>query len=540
MLAVTAIVLVVLALWREPEPLFIASTRRWKRALPILGRVAVAGLFSAVITSYLWFPFLREQKYLRTTRVHINGNLGINQAKSNTFGALDVTWRLLSGGTFDYNRLPVLTLLLGLGFAWAIVRHTRQSRVALALLTVWLMLYSGRSMLGSLGDFLPMHETLPISRFIGGVDLAAILLIGVGGEWLWTQFSFLGERWRTIVPATIVLLFMIPALIERHFYYAYNALWMKETQTKLESDRDWQAILETLKTLPPGRIYAGQMSCWSRRHKFVSQGHVRYWNEGSSLKIGLLAAYDLLIFNDFDTLAPPYLNLSLNSEFVFYFDDADPAWYRLFNVRYVVAPAERRMGPFLTPLKTTPNYTLYRADSSRGYGELAKSMTLETAISQRDLFDRNLSWLITGAPAQGSFIRWSYASPGGGAINGGFYTGVPADGSVTDQEFGPGLMGLRVNSPVPSMLVIKTSYHPNWRVTIDGHATDTFMTSPSFIGVQVPAGDHLVRAEYRSAGLKKILLMIGALALLAALALGRRFDRFDTTLVLKIASERPK
>jgi uncharacterized membrane protein YfhO len=90
------------------------------------------------------------------------------------------------------------------------------------------------------------------------------------------------------------------------------------------------------------------------------------------------------------------------------------------------------------------------------------------------------------------------------------------------------------------MLVIKTSYHPNWRVAIDGHATDTFMTSPSFIGVQVPAGDHLVRAEYRSAGLKKILLMIGALALLATLALGRRFDRFDTTLVLKIASERPK
>jgi hypothetical protein len=519
MLVVTAIVLVVLALWREPEPRFIAVSR-WKRALPILGRVSVVGLFSGVITSYLWFPILREQQYLR----------GIKGSKGNPFGALEVTSRLLSGQMFDHNRLPVLTLLLGLGFAWSIGRHTRrQSRVALALLTVWLMLYSGRPLLGSLIDLLPMHGSLPMSRFSGGVDLAAILLIGVGGEWLWTQFSFLGERWRAIVPATIMLLVMTPALIERHAFYTNNATWMKETQTKLESDRDWQAILETLKRLPPGRIYAGQRDWWGRRYKFDSQGQLSVWGEGRSLKIGSiasLAGFDLLIFDDFDTLAPPYQGVSLNSDFVFYFDDANPAWYNLFNVRYVVAPAERRMELFLTPLKTTPKYTLYRADSSGGYGELVKSMNPGVAISQRDLHDRNLAWLMSDAPAQGSFIRWSY-TPGRGAMNWKFDTGVPADGSVTDQEFGPGLIRLRVNSPAPSLLVIKTTYHPNWRVTVDGRAAETFMASPSFIGVQVAAGDHLLSAEYLSGGLKKILLMMGALALLAALALGGRFDRLD-------------
>ena len=141
------------------------------------------------------------------------------------------------------------------------------------------MLYSGRAMWGSLIDLLPMHEGLPISRFKGGVDLAAILMIGVGGEWLWTQFAFLGERWRAIVPATIVLLIMVPALFDRHTYYANNDLAMKETQTKLESDGDWQAILENLKTLPPGRTYAGQRHGWGR-----------------SPKIGTLGAKDLLNF----------------------------------------------------------------------------------------------------------------------------------------------------------------------------------------------------------------------------------------------------
>lgn len=517
MLAVTAIVLIMLALWREPQP-FSAIPRR-KRALPILGRVAIVGLFSAVITSYLWFPFLRELQYLQ----------GLDQrvSKGNPFGALEGMSRLLSGQMFDYERLPVLTLLLGLGVARAIGRYTPQSRVALVLLTVWLMVYS---------DLLPMHVGLPISRFSGGVDLATILLIGVGGEWVWTQFSFLGERWRVIVPATIMLLVLVPALIERQAFYANNALWMKEAQTKLESDHDWQAILETLKTLPPGRIYAGQRDWWGRRHKFDSQGQLTVWGEGRSLKIGSLAVFDLLIFDDFDTLAPPYQGVSLNSHFVFYFDDADPASYRLFNVRYVVAPAERQMGLFLTPLKTTRNYTLYRADSSGGFGELAKSMYPQVTISQRDQLDRNIAWLISDAPAQGSFIRWNYA-PGGDAMNGKFDTGVPADGSVTDQEFGPGLIRLRVKSPAPSLLVIKTTYHPNWRVTIDGHAAESFMASPSFIGVQVPPGDHLVCAEYLSGGLKKILLMMGALALLAALAFGGRFDRLDARLYPKLPLE---
>src|SRR5215469_7373961 len=175
MLAMTAIVLVVLAIWREPEPLFVGATR-WKRALPILRRLAVVGLFAGIITSYLWFPILREQRYLQSTI--------LRESKGNSFGALEATSRLLSGQMFDHNRQPVFTLLLGLGFAWSIGRYTRQSRLALALLLVWLILYSGHPLLGSLVDLLQLHAGLPTRRFSGGVDLAAILLMGVGGELL--------------------------------------------------------------------------------------------------------------------------------------------------------------------------------------------------------------------------------------------------------------------------------------------------------------------------------------------------------------------
>ena len=59
------------------------------------------------------------------------------------------------------------------------------------------------------------------------------------------------------------------------------------------------------------------------------------------------------------------------------------------------------------------------------------------------------------------------------------------------------------------------------------------MVSPSFIGTLIGPGPHEVTAEYRSSKLKKLLIIISSLALLATLALGffglepALFGRFD-------------
>jgi len=57
--------------------------------------------------------------------------------------------------------------------------------------------------------------------------------------------------------------------------------------------------------------------------------------------------------------------------------------------------------------------------------------------------------------------------------------------------------------------VLKVTYHPNWRVTVDDRAVDTFMVSPGFIGFQLPPGQHFVTAQYLSTPLKAPLLWIG-------------------------------
>lgn len=67
--------------------------------------------------------------------------------------------------------------------------------------------------------------------------------------------------------------------------------------------------------------------------------------------------------------------------------------------------------------------------------------------------------------------------------------------------------------------MLKATYHTNWRATVDGVETDTVMPMPSFVGVQLPPGDHKVLLEYRLHRLRMILLTSGLLTLpLIALA----------------------
>ncbi len=86
----------------------------------------------------------------------------------------------------------------------------------------------------------------------------------------------------------------------------------------------------------------------------------------------------------------------------------------------------------------------------------------------------------------------------------------------------PGRIDLEVKCPEASTLVLKVTYHPNWRVAVDGRAARSFMVSPSFVGFAVPAGSHQISAEYRSTALKTVLLLLGAGTLLAVILLRRR------------------
>ena len=471
-----------------------------------IARLAVVGGLVAVITAYMSVPFLLGKAYLSVS-------LYLQRWKYDSYGAGEIFTALVNGDMLDFGRLPVLTALLALGLAAAAFTRTRPARLALVLFVAWLLLYFGRPTWGRLIDVLPLHEGLIMHRFSGSVHLAAILLIGLGGDWIWRQLGPLAGRSRPVVLVLLVLALLVPAFLERRAYYTLNSQAMERSRQALDADADARTILATLRELPPGRSHAGLRANW-----------------GSRLRVADLPFYALLIFHRIVAVSPPFQSLSLNADLVWHFDDHNPAHYDLFDVKYLVAPRTWTSPGFVRPIRETARYVLYEAPT-RGYTQFAAVSERAVPASQDSLFRQNLTWFLSDKPAAGRFVRYDFppgrraerqgtvaADPGPGA-----QTGCPA-GRTTEERVWPGQIAVMAECPAASTLVFKVTYHPNWRVTVDGDQAPTFMVSPSFIGVSIPAGRHEVRAEYRPAMYRMALLILGLSTLAAMVILSHRLE----------------
>lgn len=464
-------------------------------------RFAVLGILVALTTAYFWLPFLLFKAYL-------NASPYLERWKYDSFGARDILTWLMNGDLLDYGRLPVLTVLLAIGVASALFARTRPERLALVLFLFSLVLFFGRPTLGRLADLLPMHEGLQFVRFNAGVHMAAILLMGVGGEWIWQRLARLPRHSHTVAAGLLLLVLMAPALRERWGYYALNTQWMNRTKQALDTDQDARAILAALAELPPGRTYAGLPNNWGRE-----------------MKLGDLHFYDLLTFHRIVATSPQHASFSLNADLVWDFDDRNPAHYDLFNLKYVVAPSDLAMSPFLRRIKETPRYILYQAETS-GTARFAGISGLKDVSSQSSLLSENRSWLVSPNPGAGRFIRYDYP-PGSDGSRGATPAGCPGGGAISEERVLPGQVDLRVECPAASALVLKMTYHPNWQVAIDGRPQRPFMVSPSFLGVDVPAGVHQVRAVYHSPWWKTALLLLGVCTLVATIWFRHHLTRLD-------------
>jgi hypothetical protein len=490
MLAITAVVLLLFGVTRA-------------NVAARLGRFALVGVVSAAASSYMWLPFFMQAAYVNVTPY-------LDPAKYDSFGAGPILSWLFSGDLLDHGRLPVLTLLLAVGVICAVVTRARLPLLASGLFGLWLVLYFGRPTLGPLIDLLPLHDSLFLHRLVGGVDIFAILLMGIGGAWLWDLLRASASRRRLVAIGGASLLLFTPALAERWSYYAQNADWMRQTQAALDADLDARTILAALGRQPPGRVYAGLRSNWGQTLDFgIPFNSVRFYN--------LLGNYQL------DAVAPPNQSLSLNADLLWEFDDQDLSHYRLFNVDYVIAPPTVKLPAELRALATTSRYVLYAAPG-RGYAEYAAITHSEPASDQRDLFARELAWLRSGDAARWAFTRYDYHAP------------APVDAPVPISDCGGGRVAYERVQPArfevlarcdaASAMVFKITYHPNWHVTVDGVEASTFMVSPSYLAFALPAGEHFIVAEYRSTPIKAPLLALGVLVLAAAVVAGPARRRF--------------
>jgi hypothetical protein len=181
--------------------------------------------------------------------------------------------------------------------------------------------------------------------------------------------------------------------------------------------------------------------------------------------------------------------------------------------RAVTFPAELRV------LATTSKYVLYAAPG-RGYAEYAAIARSEPAPTQAELFVRGLAWLRGGEPARWAFTRFDYRTSAPAEPR------APIDGCATGrisyERVQPARLEVLARCDAASAMVVKVTYHPNWRVTVDGAEASTFMASPSYLSFALPAGEHFIVAEYRSTPVKTPLLVLGGLVLGASVLWGIR------------------
>lgn len=506
--------------------------------LPVLGRRAVSpapdGLWRrarrlvlllalvALLTSYFLVPYLMDRAFM-------NRSVWEEAGKYDAYGYEWTLGALMRGDLFDFDRFPSLTLLAGAGLLACLWRWREERyRLPLVLSIAWLLLYFGRPTWGVLLDLLPFSGDLHVHRLIGGVHLGGILLIGTGLAlpWQWSLSSpSEGERskvgvpwpWPVLVAAVLTAVLLVPVYRERGAYLAQNAGWMAESRQALAAEQaDLAALVEVLRAAPPGRVYAGLGGNW-----------------GKDYQVGQVPVYALLQGEGLDMLGYLYHALSLNADIQVLFDETRAEQYNLFNVRYVVAPAEQAFPKFVQLLATFGRHRLYQATTS-SYFDVVGSEVAFTG-NKHEFYPAAAHWLASDLPrveehpalllsgAVADYERTFSLSQATEVISLAHFPAEPPRGQILSQTLGSQVYQAEVEVKRDSFLLLKVTYHPGWRATVDGVPVDTVMLMPSYIGVKLAPGTHHVHLDYQPPVWRGLLAIAGLLSLpLIALAERRR------------------
>ncbi len=414
---------------------------------------------------------------------------------------------LVQGELFDHGRIPVLTALAAVGLGVCVWRwRDPRYRVPLALTITWLLLFFGRPTWGALLGVLPMSSDLHFHRLIAGVHLAGIYLAGIGLAFAWRWLASRRRFGYVVVPAALTVLLLLPAYRERVSYLTEDARLMTDSRAQLEAQQsDIGELIAMLRAAPPGRVYAGLGGNW-----------------GANYRLGYIPMYGILNAAGFDMVGYLYHALSLNSDVEVLFDEVRPEQYDVFNIRYVVAPRDRVFPDFVIPVRDFGQHRLYEVQTS-GYFELVQS-SVALQGDKTQLFGAASAWLASDLPRLKQYPDVLFTAQTGnehevfpmqatGAI-----TRAPPDdqapsGQILAESIENNAYRAAVQLDGESTVLLKATYDPNLRATVDGVEAPTSMVMPSYVSVRVPPGIHRIAFEYRPRPLREVLWFLGLLTL---------------------------
>src|SRR3990172_4004718 len=480
---------------------------RWRDIPRRLVRAALIGFGSLLVAAWVVVPLIADRRWT------IQDEFSRGKIYYDSFGAKKILGWFASGELFDRSRIvPLVTILVVAGLVVALWRWPRQgrARVLLGLFVVSMVLFFGRSTLGSTLNLLPGSGDLFLRRFVFGVHLAGLYLAGIGAVRLGQLGLAALRRFRVqgraaiAVAAVAGVVFLVPAFVDRASWAATGARWIDEQAVVDAGDgADVTALIEIARGNGPGRFYAGMRSNW-----------------GSQYRVEQVPMYAVLLNHSVQGIGFTRPTWSLSSPIEYRFSETNPAHHDLFDVRYLILSEDRQPPVDAEELARRGRHVLYEVRSG-GYVEVVDVLPPIEA-GRTNLGVQVAPWLHSDLPWRGAHPGVAFeghAAPDATAAEDALPEDPPGLVPAEGVELREGVASATVALDRPAMVMLKTSFDPRWQGRGDGIAVEPQMIAPSFVGRLVPAGRHVVRFEYEPYPRYDVLLLIGALTL-AGLAFG--------------------
>lgn len=467
---------------------------RLRRAVILLGG-------SLLASAWVIVPLLQQRNWAAVNEPLQGSGL------VNGYGARLVLGWLITGQLLDDGRLPVITVLLALGFAlaWLAWSSAADARALLVAFAVGLLLAFGRTTFGSLVDVIPGSADLFFRRFAMGAQLAALLLAGRGAAWLAARcVSLLGtriSRWLPAVGLASAVAVLAPAWLQLGTYDRADAAAIAAQRHADDTEgADVDRLVAVIERDGGGRTYAGMPSNW-----------------GQGFTVGAVPVFKYLESRDVDEVGYTLRTASLMTDPEYFFDEGDPSDYRLFGIRYLILPAGREPPvPARLVMRSGP-YRLWTIDGA-GYvhtGEIVGDFPANRA----NVGTRAIPLLRSHLAENGDYLGVRWGTDDGPSPLPPVVT-RPSAGTVdvASARLDDGEATATVSMREPGIVVLSASYDPGWTATVNGRQEPTRMVAPALVAVDVPAGtDNVVFRFHGYGGYPELLALGGVtLALFAA------------------------
>jgi hypothetical protein len=206
------------------------------------------------------------------------------------------------------------------------------------------------------------------------------------------------------------------------------------------------------------------------------------------------------------------------------FEMSHPDHYRLFNVRYVIVPAGLEPAGKVKRIARRGRHVLWETDA-RGYLDVVDTIAADEAdnvgpfeADRYNLGTRMEGFLSSRLARQRLYPTVAFAGrPAATPTTSRARRPRGSPGRITEESdrLADGEASGVVVARRRAVVILRATFHPRWRVSVDGKPEDAEMIAPSFVGVKVPPGRHRVEFRYERFGQYPLLFAFGVLALLA-------------------------